>query len=325
MPTSLCFFFSLSLFEGEIYGGVYCAEGEGLVNCPVGSYCPDPETLLPCPAGFYCPYKTSHPAIECQKCDEGATTLTQDPYGWIVLGIVISFVVLYIGFTLLQQHNNGLAHRLQELEKRVLASAHSNIRFSSLYYQSQKKNMLEKLRPKLELVSRRLFKLEEMNSANDSVGSATRHGRKTNGVEIGGEVIKFDARRVFDLLDADASGDVTFKELNVILGLNDLELKEFIRRMNEMAGSQSNNTSVTRPVFVKYFLQVLTETTHLTISFEEAEALFDEMAGGAKDKPANEINMNKFYASSMSEFLSESQIFDLIKVRRMMNLQLALS
>ena len=37
-----------------------------------------------------------------------------------MLGIVLSFVVLYNGFTLLQQHNNGLAHRMQELEKRVL-------------------------------------------------------------------------------------------------------------------------------------------------------------------------------------------------------------
>lgn len=29
--------------------------------------------------------------------------------------------------------------------------------------------------------------------------------------------VKFDARRVFDALDADSSGDVTFEELNVFL------------------------------------------------------------------------------------------------------------
>jgi hypothetical protein len=291
------------------------------VNCPLGSYCPDPVTILPCPAGYYCPYKTSVPAIECKQCNEGATELTQDPYGYIVLGIGMFFVVLYIGFTLLQRHNNGLAHRLQEFEKRMLANAHSNRRF--LNANSQQKQMLEKLRPKLEWISRRLSKLEEMNSFGDNSGSFGRNGKKHSsfrGLEIDRDGIRFDARLVFDILDADASGDVTFKELNVIMGLNELELREFIRRMNEMAGSESNNSSVTRPVFVKYFLQALTETTNLTISFEEAEALFDEMAEGAKDGWmnqvwVNEIYMNKFYSSSMSEFLSDSQIFELIKVR----------
>jgi hypothetical protein len=312
---------------GEIYGGVYCGEGENLVNCPQGSYCPDPETMRPCPAGRFCPYKTAVPAIECKKCKVGATEMTQDPYGYIVLGIAMLFVVVYIGFTLLERHNNGLAHKLHELEKRMLKTANSNRRFTTGNFQSQQKQMLEKLRPKLELISRRLSKLEEMSIFGDSLGSFSRHGKKLshNGVEIDGDAIKFDARRVFDILDTDSSGDVTYKELNAILGLNDLELKDFIRRMNEMAGTESNNSSlVTRPVFVKYFLQVLTETSNLTISFEEAEALFDEMAEDAKDGWksqiwVNEVNMNRFYSSSMSEFLSDSQIFDLIKVRTEVN------
>lgn len=299
----------------------------------MGFYCPDPETILPCPAGRYCPYKTSEPSIECKNCKEGATELTQDSYGYIVLGMVGLVVIIYIVFTLLERHNESLAHKIHELEKRMLKRAHSSRRFTTGNFQSQQKQMLEKLRPKLELIGRRLSKLEETGVSGDAIGSSSKHGDAIgsfsrhekrplhHGIEIVGDVIKFDARRVFDILDADCSGDVTFNELNVILGLNDLELKEFIRRMNEMAGSESNNSLlVTRPVFVKYFLQVLTETTNLTISFEEAEALFDEMAEDAKDGWkshiwVNEVNMSRFYSSSMSEFLSDSQIYDLIKVR----------
>jgi hypothetical protein len=152
------------------------------------------------------------------------------------------------------------------------------------------------------------------NSWGASPAHVRTHSNSGNGLEFIGEDIRFDARRVFDILDVDCSGDVTFEELNVILGFNEAEMKEFIRRMNEMAGTTSNNDSVTRPVFVKYFLQALLETSNLTISYEEAEALFDEMAGGTSDKPVKEINMQKFYSSSMSDFLSDTQIYELIRV-----------
>ena len=122
--------------------------------------------------------------------------------------------------------------------------------------------------------------------------------------------MEFDARHVFDTLDADESREVSFEELNRILGFNELELSEFVRRMNELAGNSLELESVTRPVFVKYFLQVLQDTSNLTVSFEEAEDLFLEMSEG-KD----EVHMSKFYISSMSEFLSDIQILDLIKVR----------
>jgi len=80
---------------------------------------------------------------------------------------------------------------------------------------------------------------------------------------------------------------------------------------NNATASAMHNTHVTRPVFAKYFLQVLTETSNLTISYEESNAMFDELACG--NKSLNEINMNNFYTSSMSEFLSDSQILQLIK------------
>jgi Ca2+-binding EF-hand superfamily protein len=124
--------------------------------------------------------------------------------------------------------------------------------------------------------------------------------------------LEFDARRVFDVLDADASGDVTYEELNVILGLNELELAEFVRSMNKLAGDKNPClVSIARPVFVKYFLQVLEYTNNLTVTFKEAKSFFEEMAGPGKD----EMHMTKFYSSTMSNSLSDVQILVLIKVR----------
>eukprot|EP00529_Nitzschia_sp_RCC80_P002293 CAMPEP_0113480212 /NCGR_PEP_ID=MMETSP0014_2-20120614/21752_1 /TAXON_ID=2857 /ORGANISM="Nitzschia sp." /LENGTH=1932 /DNA_ID=CAMNT_0000373621 /DNA_START=203 /DNA_END=6001 /DNA_ORIENTATION=- /assembly_acc=CAM_ASM_000159 len=311
----------IDAFElGDIYGGIYCGVGrigEGIINCPLGMYCPDPITMLPCPAGYYCPFKTAQPQILCENCSEGATSLTQDLYGYIILGIFVGLAAIYIAFTLLERYNSKLHERIVEMEKRIV----SRTLHHKAHGDKEEKKILEKLRPKLELISRRLVKLEEvgstsaMSTSTSSMSmSMSRVNRTTStGLEIDGNDIKFDARRVFDILDADDSGDVSYEELNVILGLNEIELVEFIRRMNEMAGHDSSNNSVDRPTFVKYFLQALTETSNLTVSFEEAEAVFDEMSGSSPDRPVNTINMNKFYASSMSDFLSDTQIYEIIK------------
>lgn len=305
-------------FLGDIYGGIYCGEGrigDGIMNCPVGMYCPDPVTMLPCPAGYHCPFKTSLPEIRCENCSQGATSLTQDIYGYVVLGIFVGLSAVYIVFTLLERYNSKLSERILEMERRFVSRAVHSKKADA--YEENK--VLEKLRPKLELISRRLAKVEEVGSATNMsaptspLSMRSQKSSVSTGLEIDGDYIKFDARRVFDILDADDSGDVSYEELNVILGLNDFELVEFIRRMNEMAGHDSSNNSVDRPTFVKYFLQVLTETSNLTVSLEEAEAVFDEMSGSTAERPVNTINMNKFYASSMSDFLSDTQIYEIIK------------
>ncbi len=94
-------------------------------------------------------------------------------------------------------------------------------------------------------------------------------------------------------MDFYCCGAVSFYELNIILGLNELELAEFIRRMNELAGVSTDKDSVSRPVFVRYFLQVLKECSNLTASPEEAEELFDELATHAGEVLADEVHMSR--------------------------------
>lgn len=300
-------------FLGNILGGVYCGNEvsgrNGITNCPRGSYCPDPETILPCPAGYYCPFKTQKPTILCKRCQEGSLQLVKDLYGWIVLFVIVVLAAAYIGWGLLNQYNKRLADHISRSERRVqsrMSRISTRMSTGISHHHHKEKRDLEKLRPKLELINYRLAKMEE-----DQSSSKNKKKHSITGLKIYGGEIKFDSIRLFDALDADASGDLTFDELNVILGLNEAELREFIRRMNEMADSESIRVSVTRPVFAKYFLQALTDTSNLTISYEEAEAMFDELAEG--DTSLNEIEMSKFYASSMSEFLSDSQILLLIK------------
>ena len=225
--------------------------------------------------------------------------MEKNTYGYIVLCIVAALLTIYIGSGLLFRYNKRLADRIQDLEKRVGKGIRSSLHRTSTFMNkyNEQERVLEKLRPKLELILYRLSKIENEKKSPSQSKRDKNDNKKNLSIEIDNKGIKFDAERLFDVLDADVSGDVTFDELNVILGLSELELGEFIRRMNEMADSTSNTTSVTRSVFVKYFLQVLTDTSNLTISNEEAEAIFNEMAGSSM---LNEIDMQQFYASSMS-------------------------
>jgi len=298
------------LHIGNIFGGIYCGEEEertGVTNCPVGSYCPDPETMLPCPAGYFCPHKTQTPAIICYKCPEGSLTLARDFYGWVLLTIIAVFVLLYIAWGLLTRYNKSIAFHVNELEKRLVTKM-ANRKANKDAEQAKHKRDIEKLKPKLEVINYRLAKLEP---ADDSIhdGKQNSNASIVTSIRINNDEILFDATTLFDVLDKDASGDLTYQELNAILGLTHAELKEFIRRMNEMADLSSAKTSVTRPVFAKYFVEVLTETSNLTISYDEAVAMYNELAGNN----SKEINMVKFYSSSMSDFLSDTQILEVIK------------
>jgi hypothetical protein len=226
----------------------------------------------------------------------------------------------------LSNHISEFEHRMVELKNKTVSSLRKPENYD-----------LEKLRPKLELINRRIKELEgelesqeqekpgqlseEQNGSScricevfeklkgSSKTDSTAKSDSTHSIDDSKKPIEFDARHVFDVLDADDSGDVSFEELNRILGFNQLELSEFVRRMNELGGASKELESVTRPVFVKYFLQVLKDTANLTVSFEEAKEVFIEMSLGK-----NEVHMSKFYDSSMSDFLSDIQILDLIKV-----------
>ena len=327
-------------FTGDIYAGIYCGNEEDEIrNCEVGMYCPTPEVMIPCPAGFFCPHKTETPDMYCHQCEEGATQMERDRFGYVALVILGGFAILCIAYKTIKRYDKDFINRLEDFEKRVFMHRLQEFEHRMVDYRNGSHNMtgnlskqkkqqeLRKIRHKVRLINHRLAALEEKGTLHGSFQHSNpsslfrsftqkkHHSCTSLGeVDIEKEVAKFDARRVFDAFDVDSKGEVAFKELNVILGLNELELKEFARRMNELANQPKERETVTRPVFVKYFLHILKETSNFTVTFEEAETMFDEMAHTGRIK-LDEIHMSKFYNSSLSNFLSDLQICDLVKVR----------
>jgi hypothetical protein len=276
---------------GDVYAGIYCGKGGDTVqNCKQGSYCPTPEEKIPCPAGFFCPHKTAKPELVCKSCGEAATEIVRDPYGYAIISLFFLLCIVAIACVIIRRYNKELITHLYELQQRQTDSV-------KLFINRQKRQQrVERIAPKLDLISRRL----EATAAKEGSGTLSSS--------------KFDARRLFDALNTDGDDVVSFSELNVILELKGVELQEFVRRMNELAGVSEEMKSVTRSVFVRYFLQVLEETSYITCSAEEAGVLFDEMADNNQKKMA-EIPLNKFFDSSMTNFLSDGQINELIKVK----------
>ena len=271
-----------------------------MINCPAGSYCPTPQDIYPCPAGKFCPYKSTKPEYVCSNCKEGSTNIVRDTYGWVVFGLLVAAAVLYIIYALMKRYRNDLVEKLFDLQQRQV----DGLRLLVTWKQQQER--LERIRPKLEMISRRLAILEEKGQSGSGIASeATLVTEK--------EVI-FDARKLFDAIDLDSNGEASFAELNAILELNPLELKEFVRRMNALEGVSEDKDFVTRPTFVRHFLQVLEETSYFTVSSDEAGQLFDEIAelGRARN---GEVPLDQFYRSSMTIYLTDTQINDLIKVR----------
>ena len=118
----------------------------------------------------------------------------------------------------------------------------------------------------------------------------------------------FRAGRVFDEIDADHNGSLSFAELNAVMELPPLQLREFVRSMNEKARLPPDTNYVTKSTFELHFLDALETCVHFQPSGEEAAELFDEISGG-KDHATPQ----DFYRSSMSTFLSDSQINHLLR------------
>lgn len=299
---------------GNLMGGIYCAEGEDkLKNCDLGHFCPTPDVQSVCPDGYFCPHKTQtleEDAFECRRCDEGSREVVREPYGFVLLWICVAISIAYILTVAIKRYRRDLFDHLADLQKRQTDS------LLLAMSRSKRNEQLERLRPKLEILSSRLAKLaEEMKPERDSLNldyidclviSQGEENKK----------IKFDANKMFDILDEDHDQVLTYEEINKVLSLNRVELHAFVRRMDELDTTIQLPDAVTRRTFVKYFIDVLEETTHFTVSPEEAGKIFDEIgeqASGSAGETRPYVMSQDLYTSSLSNFLTDIQINELIK------------
>jgi hypothetical protein len=265
--------------------------------------------MIPCPEGKFCPHKSAEPWIECSGCAEGSVELSRDTFGIIVCSMGVFVLILAIAMHYCYRHRKYLLHLARQVGPMSIQKK-----------RKESQAQLHRLKPMLDIIAKRLDKLEGMASHREESQVVTSSSKTTsdgtqNMIQLDGEkTSKFDANRIYDCLDTDNYGELSVEELNSVLGLEKLELKNFVKRMQELGGAEDKKTHVTRSVFVKHFLQVLEENIHLNVTSEEANSIYDDILA-EMDSGSNTLKENMLYGSSyISRILTEQQIYVLIKV-----------
>jgi len=140
---------------------------------------------------------------------------------------------------------------------------------------------------------------------------------KSVGVES--ERIYFNASVLFDSLDTDGNGVLDFDELMPILELTPVQVKEFIRRLNELAQDGSDPNTVERQCFTRYFLRVLQETSHFGPTEQEVDDLFDELMGEDPQYPDHAAFASFFESPTLTQFMSDPEINNMILFFQVLN------
>ena len=204
----------------------------------------------------------------------------------------------------------------------------------------QREKRIKRIRPTLETLAR---KMEESGIGTKKVKNDILMILETDDPQFHSTAL----RALFNALDDDDSGTLSYNEFNTLLGMNQVQLQQFIGGMNSRAGLDYDTKALTRAVFVKNFLPVLEECSHFAPDEEDAEFLFDEMAKyerenklqtnrhlgheeGAPNGPDGheegekenaEIRFETFREKDFFHFLSQQQTNDLMKRFRWMRTQ----
>lgn len=298
----------IDLGLGDVHAGLYCPGTEDRTqnnyqNCDVGFYCPNSTSRLPCPEGYFCPHKTAQPEIVCEHCPEGATNMRRKPYGYIAVAILMIVSLVFLLYEIFKRSNAKLYAKLVDLRSRQMDSIKQSL------WTRRRQEKLEKLKPKLEVIERRLEQRVGADEARSCLQS------QPNGK------IKFDAMKLFDLMDTKAEGQLTYSKINNTLELNAIQLREFIQRMNQVARVPPETEHIHRSAFVKGFVRVLEQISHFEPTDTETNQLFDDIllhhhalapSGGEADA-SDEVPHESLYHGPLTEFLDDAQINELIR------------
>ena len=227
----------------------------------------------------------------------GATTLERQSYAYTILVLAAVLMVLVVALQIFRRYKRQRNNQLRDLHRR---NADDGLR--DLAYKRRHLKKLKLLKPKLKTVERRLRK---------EFGSEVRMELVISTETEDGKII-FKAEKLFDALDREKLGELSYADLNRLLKLSKTQLREFVKRMNEAAGEPPESEEVERHVFVTQFLPVFDAVSHLQATPEQAALLFDEIATqGVTD--TGEIPHRHFYTSPLADFLSDAQINALVK------------
>ena len=235
-------------------------------------------------------------------CGPGEESLIRETYGFLIIIFWFLLSLAWVAYKIAQKHKLDVLHHIQVLSSRSLDSA------MSILQAKQRKRALNRLRPKLFRIQQRLEAYFHDKHDDDAhhqkkIGAAESHGVW---IHESGKT-RYDAKKLFDLLDVNQDGFLSYDELQLVLELNPDQLAEFVSRMNQLDDDGKEDSKVSRDCFARYFLQVLEETTYFGPTPEEVQMLFVELAAG---EPS--ILYTSLYDSQLSLFLSDPQINSLI-------------
>lgn len=256
-------------------------------------------------------------------------------FGWYLFYVGVGLVVVYILGTYVFRYWTEQLYRLGMAQKqaKTLISGVEKLNFFD-----QRDKRMKRIRPTLETLAR---KMEESGIGTKKVKNDILMILETDDPQFHSAAL----RALFNALDDDDSGTLSYNEFNTLLGMNQVQLQQFIGGMNSRAGLDYDTKALTRAVFVKNFLPVLEECSHFAPDEEDAEFLFDEMAkyerenklqtnrqldhdGDASTGPDSkeeardaEIRFETFREEDFFHFLSQQQTNDLMKRFRWLRTQ----
>jgi len=286
---------------------------------------PLPKTAI------FTPLKTAFPELVCSDCEEGQEDLPRGAFGIIVGAFCLTLVVCLVVYEGFKRYNSGVLRQLSELKNRNLDYVGSRLNAK------KRQERLQRLEPKLQIIESRIKSktstsfvrangikspTSAVTPSSSTAGTPSLNQRtfdpraSSKALSTRSETgkIRFDARRLFDLMDFEGNGELSYDAINHALEMCPGQLREFTRRMNQYAKQPADTETITRAVFVKSFLHVLEQISHFEPTYLEAEQLFDEILQQPENsKEIDEITHESLFASPIAEFLDETKINYLIK------------
>ena len=234
---------------------------------------------------------------------------------------VLAFVLLFTIVTFFKKYWSDQLYKLSLIEKRSLDP------FKKLNIFDQREKRMKRIKPLLENLAKRM---EENNIGSKKVKNDILRIPEEESTQFHSQAL----RGLFNALDKDDDGYLSYNDFNILLGMNQVQLEQFVEGMNWKAGLDPEFKLLPRSVFVRHFLSMLEKFSHLTPTEEDAKALFHEMAKwerennksilnrpfqdrGKNDKHTDddivEIRFETFREEDFFHFLSQQQTNDLMK------------
>lgn len=98
--------------------------------------------------------QTETPNIDCAECAEGATELPRQIYGYVLISLLVAGILGLMGWVIFKKYNKDAHEKLLILQERSADTV------KGVFNQRSYQRRLQALKPKLEVIEKRMQALE---------------------------------------------------------------------------------------------------------------------------------------------------------------------